>query len=305
MLKYKTCLLLGAGASQHLDFPLGFKLKQDMLAELARLRKLSSEDLPDVYKTNDFDKNKINKLYKGLLYSDCPSPDVFLEKNPEYMKIGKYLICLKLVEYEIEDKFITHAGWYEQLRSALKVDSPEKLKDNRLSIVTFNYDRSLDAWLHQYIENEFRLSSDEAWKIFNESIEIVHVHGVLGKYPDFTYGDKNKIFKRSQSIKIVSEADSQQEEFEKASRLLKNSERVIVFGFGFATENVERLDYFEKKELEERKVLIAAGPFTGGAARDALDEWLGQWGLIRGRHFYQVTANEIFSSHRNPFSNTN
>lgn len=303
MLKNKTCLLLGAGASKHLGFPLGFELKQQILEEIEQLESQRFKiHPPEFFKLFDISSEELNKFYKGLLYSNYFSPDAFLEHNPQYNAIGKYLICKILVEFEKEKDFIRKAGWYENLRSAIHVDSPEKLKDNNLAIVTFNYDRSLDFWLHQYIENQFKLDADEAWKVLEKSIPIVHVHGMLGKYPKSSYGDKNNIYKRSQAIKIVSEADSQKKEFAKASRLLKKSERVVVFGFGFAAENVNRLNYFDNVDLDKTEITIAMGNPRGKVADQRDMKRLYNINQLSTKAAcYKIDANRIFDRVVDPF----
>ena len=225
MLKKKTCLLLGAGASKHLGFPLGFELRQSILSLLHDLKDKPADKIPDEIKRSD---ENVPLFFDRLAYGNWSSPDAFLEKHREFIKIGKYLICRILAEHETIWNVTARGGWYDRLVSAIHVDDPNKLKDNGLSIVTFNYDRSIDFRLHKYVENQFGIETSEAWRILQDSIPIVHVHGTLGKYPASPYGDKERYYDRGQDIKIVSEIDDDTDEFRLASRLLNEAEKVKV-----------------------------------------------------------------------------
>ena len=299
MLKKKTCLLLGAGASKHLGFPLGFDLRQKMLFELHGQKDKLADKLPEDFKRSGED---LSLFYDRLAYGNWPSPDAFLEKHGEFIKTGKYLMCRLIAEHETIWGITAHGGWYEKLVSAVHVDDPRELKDNRLSIVTFNYDRSIDFRLHKYVENQFGIESSEAWRILQDSIPIVHVHGTLGQYPNSPYGDQGRSYERGQDIKIISEIEDGIDEFRLASKLLNEAERVVVFGFGFAADNVRRLKFFNPSgDEEDRDVMIATGGSQGPIHSQETTEWLSQWGLKPGKHHTPVGCNEFFNEVRNPF----
>ena len=299
MLKKKTCLLLGAGASKHLEFPLGDELRQQMLGVLRAEKTKPVDKLPEEFKKSGED---ISLFYDRLAYGNWTSPDAFLEKHREFIKTGKYLICRCLADLENSAKIVTSGGWYDKLVSAIHVDYVNQLKDNQLSVVTFNYDRSLDFRLHKYVENQFGIESGEAWKMLNEAIPIVHVHGTLGKYPDWGYGDKSQYFERGQDIMIVSEVEDDTDEFRLASKLLKEADRVIVFGFGFGTDNVRRLKFFKTAgEVEDRELIIATGPNRGTVPSQETTEWLSQWGLEQKKHHWDMDCNTFLNYVSNPF----
>src|SRR5690606_35663826 len=95
-------------------------------------------------------------------------------------------------------------GWYAHLRRALRVDSLDELDRNQLSVVTFNYDRSLDCFLHRYVQHQFQVSADDAWAHLEQAIPIVHVHGRLAEYPNCDYADDLEGFdlKKCNTIQI-------------------------------------------------------------------------------------------------------
>jgi hypothetical protein len=298
MLPKRTCLLLGAGASTHLGFPLGQELRQKMLFEL-----LGHKDKPHEVLHEDFRKGgeDLKLLFERFSFGNWNSPDAFLATHTEFLQTGKYLICYCLAQFEQPWGVTASEGWYKQLIQAIHVEDPHRLKDNQLSIVTFNYDRSIDFRLHKYIEQHFCLPTQKAWELLEQSIPIVHVHGSLGSYPRWQYGDTSNLWERGQEIKIVSELQDDTPEFQEASRLLNEAERVIVLGFGFNTDNVRRLRFFKYCVFDDREILIAAGFLPGVAAQAAQADWLQQWGLLPDQTVFAVNANDFCDQVCNPF----
>ena len=75
------------------------------------------------------------------------SVDAFLEHRPEYLQIGKLSIALCIMAHEHEKKlFNAQRNWYDYLRIKLN-SSFDEFGDNKLSIITFNYDRSIEHYL--------------------------------------------------------------------------------------------------------------------------------------------------------------
>lgn len=299
MLPRRTCLLLGAGASKHLSFPLGDELRKKMLFELLGQKDKEHDKLPDDFRRAGED---LSAFYDKLAYGNWSSPDAFLEHHREFIQTGKYLICRCLSEFEQPWGVTQNGGWYDRLVSSIHVDDPQQLKDNSLSIVTFNYDRSIDFRLHKYIEHHFGMPSDEAWQLLSDSIPIVHVHGTLGEYPKWGYGDKSSVWERGQDIKIVSEIAEDTPEFQRASELLNSADRVVVLGFGFATDNVRRLNFFKEHDKEDRDIVIATGNGQGGVHEKETADWLAKWGLAKNKHHFAIDANRLFDIHVNPFA---
>lgn len=298
MLTKRTCLLLGAGASKHLGFPLGGELRSQMLKELWEVKNLRPEQIPDDFKRNG---ENISLFYDRLAYGSWSSPDACLEKHSEFANVGKYLMCKLLSDIEDIDQITRLGGWYENLVSAINVDHPSKLKDNGLSIVTFNYDRSIDVRLHNYVQHQFGIEPSKAWEILQNSIPIIHVHGMLGKYPDTPYADKQRLYERSQDMKIVSETNGDTVEFRLASKLLNEAERVVVLGFGFADENVKRLNFFKPTGMEHKDVRVANGNVVNMGHVIETRRLMRQCGLEENEHCLHKNCNELFTDGHDPF----
>jgi len=235
--------------------------------------------------------------------------DLFLEHRPEFLEVGKTAIAAQLMPYEIEDNlFIGEKNWYPYLFGHLG-PSFDEIRHSRLSIVTFNYDRSLDQYLFRTLQNSFNLSTKDAVARLT-NLPIVHVYGQLGELPhwDAERGrpyqppasgkDAAEAFAAKDSIKIVSEGVERDREFNYARQLIDESEFVCFLGFGYLRENVKRLGFprklpvppwgsaFDVREGEQGpvKTLFGAGADTeirlGDARLDVL-AFLRQYPILR------------------------
>ena len=238
----RTTLILGAGSSVHCGFPLGIRL----IADIAGMRNAgNSFALP-----SRWHQDEVNDFIVRLSRSAHYSIDAFLETAPESMDIGKYLIAASLKKLEIVDKlFPPHeSGWYQYLFNCLVDDSAQSFDHNHLSVVTFNYDRSLEAYLFYAIKARYDFDDAHALNEL-EKIPIIHVHGSLGPFPQVAYEtieDADALREVSRSIQVISELQDSEDtfcndEFSEAHDAINNSQRVIFLGFGFHEDNVRRL----------------------------------------------------------------
>jgi hypothetical protein len=301
MIEEPTCLILGAGASAHLGFPLGVALKDRMVAEL------QSEHFADSGASNlGIPSNIICNTDHALMcqqlgFGGWRSPDAFLEKHPEHRTLGKHLIASMLRVHENENALMTERrGWYTQLVDALLAESIDDFRRNQLSIITYNYDRSVDCVIHRLVQHRYGLDSDSAWQLVCDVIPIIHVHGTLGPYPSVPYGLHGRSTeKAADAIKIVSEVQDDTPEFRAATRCLQRANRIIIVGFAFAMQNVERLGFFDDDSIGSRRVMIING-WIGAPPVDAeFVKWIGGWGFKK-EHLIDGDANTAFSRY-NPF----
>jgi len=122
---------------------------------------------------------------------------------------------------------------------------------NKLSIITFNYDRSIENYLLNKFMFNYKLSEQEAIENV-KSIPIIHPYGSLGQL--HMLADKNEFARHyntaandkviracMDSIKIIYEDLDIDKYFKKAYKLLEQAKIVIFLGFGYHKENLERL----------------------------------------------------------------
>ena len=163
-----------------------------------------------------------------------------------------------------------HKGthWYNYLFEKMRTNSFEDFKQNQLSIITFNYDRSLEHYFISKLLTRWGERKHGECKEMLSNIPIIHVYGKLAPLPwedepgipyDFdvsnlartdTRTDKdfhthlyiNKAYKQ---IKIMKDDEIFSTEFRKASKKLKFAHRIFFLGFGYHEMNLIRLNLNE------------------------------------------------------------
>lgn len=245
MITQPTVLILGAGASMHLGYPSGNVLVQNIIDNFDGTT-ISRNTEIESFGLNDKDRTEFaNALGQSML----GSIDAFLEHRPELMNTGKFAIAQALIPREEQQKLTARSeNWYQYLCNKLNTDKNNYARNN-LSIITFNYDRSLDICLFNAIKQTYNLDDSDTYRIY-VSIPIIHVHGKLGPLPfepggGREYGPVNnprQIAKSSESIKIVHESFDQKIEFAKARKCIHHAEKIVFLGFGYHPVNMDRLD---------------------------------------------------------------
>jgi hypothetical protein len=178
MIKKPTTLILGAGASVQYSYPLGEALTKQVISLLGNPNSIPAGILRDL----DYSTDVMKQFQDALFFSGKSSVDAFLEHRDEFLGIGKAAIGCSLIPNEhMEQLFQVDKGWYQYLFGALNCKQSE-FADNALSVVTFNYDRSLECYLHACLANTYGLSEERAAELL-EHIPIIHVHGSLGGLP--------------------------------------------------------------------------------------------------------------------------
>ena len=253
MIKSNTVLILGAGASFDYGFPLGRPLLLEIGSELS-----SNSINPFQTQLNrcGFSIEQLKEFGKELLNSMQPSVDAFLEKrmeNKEFVEIGKLSIAAKLMPLEVPDNLRRGSNnrdmkWYEYLFGLLGARK-EEFDKNKLAIITFNYDRSLEYFLLAALSNTYALDVSQAVE-FLRSIPIVHIYGQLGELdlidstgrpytPDFDSADLKKC---ASEISIIHEYSEITPSIVVAHQLMSDADTLCFLGFGYHDLNVQRLE---------------------------------------------------------------
>jgi len=247
MITVPTVLILGAGASMDFGFPSGTGLIEGILKSTnpdgdGRARGQLIE--------LGFKVDQINRFHSQLSQAAMPSIDDFLEHNHEFIRIGKTAIAQTLVRYERpEVLFRLENNWYKYLFGKMMTEFAA-FKNNRLSVITFNYDRSLEHFLFTTLKNSFG-KDDAAVTEALRSIPIIHFYGRLGYLPWQTQHDSREYHRNndiraidtaSLFITVIHEAEGQvSEKVTQARKALHEAERIVFLGFGYHRTNLERL----------------------------------------------------------------
>ncbi len=246
MINQQIVFVLGAGASVPYGLPTALGLRYKILNEFADPRQIDH-----FLKYFTSDKTEINNFIGDFLRSKKISVDAFLEHRQDLSKIGKAVMAYILMRcerssYLMEDKQDWYMFIYNKMNCKL-----DDLSNNKISFITFNYDRSLEHYLHTAVQSTFGCSSEEAASVVN-SIPIVHVHGKLGKLPwqkDEGIGIKDyspnitpeNLSAACDGIKIVHD-EVNKEGFARAQELFSNADRIVLLGFGYDPVNLKRLN---------------------------------------------------------------
>jgi hypothetical protein len=145
-----TVLILGAGASHPYGYPLG----EGLVQQIIRLTGPRG-DLHSHLSSNPL----LEEFHSRLAGSDVTSIDDFLESNRDLAELGKLGIAAALTVWGPAHDYppTTGQNWYRYLWGRLHEGAATtgQFRSNRVRFVTYNYDRSLERYLAQVLENTF------------------------------------------------------------------------------------------------------------------------------------------------------
>lgn len=247
-MQYNVTLVLGAGASIAMGYPVGATLRNSIIKDSVEKYSayICSEEL-------GIDENSIKNFVQIFNESQSSSIDAFLAKRQEFSNIGKRAISAILLDKENKDLLINnnHSDhWYKYFLNEIVVPHDwDSLPFKNMAIITFNYDRSFEHYLINSLMNLYNRSFDESYRKIHE-MEIIHVYGMLGSdnisdMNYFPYGDniseKNVSISASQ-LRVIPEGRNNDETLKSAQNILSNSLNIAFLGFGFDKINLERID---------------------------------------------------------------
>ncbi len=169
MISRPTVFILGAGASAEYGFPVGYALYDKICrGETAAPPMISRQEKILGYRQKrDHD---FQQFRTQLEQSGQQSVDAFLETHPDLVEYGKRVIASALIPYEQEDTLFRRPNssavgprWYQLLLAELG-DSFDTFAQNQLSVLTFNYDRSLEHFLVVALSRKYKLPLSTAWQ---------------------------------------------------------------------------------------------------------------------------------------------
>jgi hypothetical protein len=253
MISKPTTLILGAGSSMPYGFPSGYKLRK-LLCDEQNLQRLHGSGI--------FTRREVEDFRYAFLNSSMESIDAFLanrgahklpNSHVSYSHIGKAAIAATLIKYEDPNNLSNldnEDHWYSYLWQHLG-RTKEDFEKSDLSIITFNYDRSLECYLLLALQHSFGISEAEAIESLKK-IPIVHVYGKLGELdPSSKIGEfrpytpvvtDSQIMAAADGLKVIAESRDDEAVFENVRSLLSKAERICFLGFGFDSTNVRRLN---------------------------------------------------------------
>jgi hypothetical protein len=207
-------------------------------------------------------KLRFESFIEELADSGLLSVDSFVEKKPYHADFCKYAVAYLLLGNEMSNpsNYSDVGDWYRYL--FVKLLNGKSFKDfmeNNVSFVTFNYDVSFDGFLIRSLLSQY---DDCDYQSYLKKNPIIHVHGktrgleekkieeVLDLNGDDAFA---KIKEFSQNIKFYFEKGSA-EVIERARNELKSAHNVFFLGFGFLSDNMEKLKINWKNNVDGKAI---------------------------------------------------
>ena len=274
MIEEDTVFILGAGASCPYGFPDGDQLAQKICSNLIG-------DIEQLYQQNDFVEMDykqaiehsqvfINKFSKADM-----SIDLFLSLNNEFMDMGKSAIIFRILEAEKNSKFRNDMvkkehDWYSRIKNKLiegitKKDDYYRISENKVTFITFNYDRSFEYFLHESFLNSFHKIPEDKINEKLRKINIIHLFGQIGglKWQNMDLTNEYRtnpytvdLAKLSQNIDIIYEKEHSPL-LKEAREQISKAVNIFFLGFGYAPENVKLLEI--PKILNNNQIIYGTG----------------------------------------------
>jgi hypothetical protein len=259
VIENNTVFILGAGASAPYGYPTGEQLREYIC--------LHFEDEFGRIKDNP-STSVVQEFCYTFKRSSTRSIDLFLSRNDRFSEIGKIAILLGIFDAERNSRFREdmsperrNQDWYSYLFHRMTADliTPKDyihFGKNNVTFITFNYDRSLEYFLHESLKNSFSQIADEEIIRVIKQLRIYHIYGKVAELPwessnsgatckyltpdrDPYTNTYDALKSLAKNIRIVHE--SNQDDFPDVRRAIMSAERVFFLGFGYARENMEIL----------------------------------------------------------------
>jgi hypothetical protein len=276
----QTVIVLGAGASHPYGFPLGEGLMTEVINGLSTDNSAFDIDVRNAANVNV----QLTRAFAHLLRTrGLYSIDEIVQWHPEYRDVAKVAIARALIPRERDDYLdFNHAGfaspdrrWYRYFISHLLSSRREgrcPISTNKLSVVTFNYDRSLQRALYQFVLlNCAQTPADAAEQV--ECVQFFPVHGQLGG-PDWLptgefsprpyepgTEDSQQLAKWARQIRIVDEEVRGTSTLDLAVNALTEAGVVCFLGFSYHPMNIQKLQI---SRLAGKKVIGSAFGISEG-----------------------------------------
>lgn len=261
MIRSRTVIVLGAGASKPYGFPTGPELRHDLVTRIlarpkeAEKAKLAGRAKPRLYEyyeiltAHSHNSSLLDECQKALSRSWATSVDMFMStQRPEIRVVCKAAIVLAIAEAESTEDGLFFAppnvDWFRYLWRYLHkgCKTLQQFRDlNSLAFVTFNYDRTLEWSLANAVMYAYGTGFDEALKAIPR---IVHFYGDLGLISERRYGappDLDGLPRATERILVVDESENLTKNMANARELLRQAERVLFLGFGYDETNMRLL----------------------------------------------------------------
>ncbi|HNS21498.1 MAG TPA: SIR2 family protein [Sedimentisphaerales bacterium] len=248
MIDKHIVIVIGAGGSVPYGFLTGDRLKWAICDGLqGDGSSKTNGTLADLLNRSGFSRTEMNRLRDSLSQCAWFSIDEFLSQHTDLQPVGKAAIAGVLMKLENlaqltdpkDEKGNRISNWYQLLFRT--VFTPfEDIQKNNVTILTYNYDTSLETYLNTAMKASYPHKPDHIQEALKH-VPIVHLHG---KFVDHEYGegiDGGITKKCAEDIHIVTENIDNNPEFKRAAQTIWEANEIYFIGFGYDPSNLKRL----------------------------------------------------------------
>lgn len=244
MISEDTALILGAGASQPYGYPIGIQLRENIINHLD-----SNKPGYQALRSIGFSRSDILEFRTDLKGSMTYNIDDFLQYREDLKEIGKVSIAYMINSCEYKKNLLNpkeELDWYRYLYNRILTNFND-LKNNKINIITFNYDRSLEEYIFNALKRHYK-KSDEECKHNIDKLNIIHVYGQLDSLPwqdnsgrpyDHNYDYRKYLEISAKGIQTLEEIKSST--INQIHTALEMAKKIYFLGFGYGESNLKLL----------------------------------------------------------------
>jgi len=151
--------------------------------------------------------------------------------------IARLQIAAVLLGCERDDRL--SGDWYRLLSEEILPKNLESLEEGKLSVISFNYDRSFERYFLNQFENLCDFPPEEA-KAALSRIRLEHAYGQLGSLDEVAYGDITKATNAAKGIRTI-RLEPDKDVQTRLSKIIRESTYINFIGFGFDDDNIDLL----------------------------------------------------------------
>lgn len=312
MIRVPTTLVIGAGASAELNFPTGPRLLRDISellqfgSQFDRVNGSSAAlDIGLAYarSTGQSALKPLDPFYDASARvrsaaDIARSIDNVIDQNdddPLVEVAGKLAIAYRLLIAEAESKLcevpeLTGLFDLQHLRDTWLIPFGQMLTTDvrksqvesvfeQLTIITFNYDRSIEAFLPTLLVAAYGLDHSDAVAI-SQRVRIFHPYGQVGRLSwdlgadgGIPYGwmARDKLELIARQLRTFTEQLADGDELTAMRRAVQQAEHLVFLGFGFHSQNMRLL----APDVDTRATKIIGSLYQEpGPARETIAEEL-------------------------------
>jgi hypothetical protein len=235
--------------------PYGYPSSEDLRK---RILGNQTQAVVDSLKANDVSNEQLKEFRDSFYLAGRMSIDAFLEHRPTLQRVGKLLIAAHILSCENPNALYPDSDdWYPMLADLLN-NRYDLIDFSNTTIVTLNYDRSLEQFLFNAFHNRHgRENADTAMLV--RSLNVLHVYGDVGLLEwqvedGRRYGaalTPESVRRAATRINIISDdRDKSDDTLQPARRAIADADCVFLLGMAYHPENMRRLGFPLPKNKE-------------------------------------------------------